>query len=123
VPKMGSETISLGTPEQGNGTVVGYVTGGRLMGVIGIDSPGAVVTWTEIVQRHNPAPGERFAPAEPAAQQIPAEAMAARRPNRNRSTARHSLPTRRVQRVERPRPEQSIPRMAPPRPRQFAPAY
>ncbi|GAB3434347.1 NAD(P)/FAD-dependent oxidoreductase [Actinophytocola sediminis] len=102
VPKMGTETISLGSPEKGNGTVVGYVNDGRLMGVIGIDSPGAVVTWTDTVMRHNPAPGDRPVRVEP--EPIPAAAMANRVPNRGRAVARHSLPTRRdLPRVEQPR--------------------
>lgn len=121
VPKMGTETISLGTPEQGNGTVVGYVDDGRLMGVIGIDSPGAVVTWTETVLRHNPAPGERPARVEP--KPIPAAAMANRVPNRGRA-GRHSLPTRRdLQRVERPQAARGNGRMNPVRTPAFAPAY
>jgi NADPH-dependent 2,4-dienoyl-CoA reductase/sulfur reductase-like enzyme len=117
VPKMGTETISLGTPAEGNGTVVGYMNEGRLMGVIGIDSPGAVLTWTETVMRHNPAPGERPVPVDP--RPIPAEAMAARQPNRARVTGRHSLPTeRQLQKVDRP-----AQRANPVRSPQFAPAY
>jgi NADPH-dependent 2,4-dienoyl-CoA reductase/sulfur reductase-like enzyme len=66
VPKLGTDTITLGTAEDGTGTVVGYVREGRLVGVVGVDCPASVLSWTKIVAQQNPAP-------RPQGQPVPAE--------------------------------------------------
>jgi NADPH-dependent 2,4-dienoyl-CoA reductase/sulfur reductase-like enzyme len=63
IPKLGSETVTLGTPEDGTGTVIGYVREGRLVGVVGLDCPSSVLTWTTIVGQQNPVPQREHRPA------------------------------------------------------------
>ncbi|MGH3879954.1 MAG: NAD(P)/FAD-dependent oxidoreductase, partial [Actinophytocola sp.] len=78
VPKLGPEIVALGSPTDGTGTVVGYAKEGRLMGVVGVDCPASVISWTDSVAKQNPVPGED----EPAAERQPAAAResAAREP-------------------------------------------
>jgi hypothetical protein len=63
VPKLGPDVVALGSPTDGTGTVVGYSKDGRLMGVVGVDCPSSVMSWTESVAEQNPVPGEEAAPA------------------------------------------------------------
>ena len=93
VPKLGPEIVALGSPTDGTGTVVGYAKEGRLMGVVGVDCPASVISWTDSVAKQNPVPGE----AEPAAERQPAAAResaarepAAREPAAHESAARES---------------------------------
>jgi hypothetical protein len=65
MPKLGKDIITLGTPDEGTGTVYGYSKEGRLFGVVGLDCPSSVLAWTDSVSRQNPAPRPRT-PAEPA---------------------------------------------------------
>jgi NADPH-dependent 2,4-dienoyl-CoA reductase/sulfur reductase-like enzyme len=60
MPKLGADVITLGTPDEGTGTVYGYSREGRLMGVVGLDCPSSVLAWTESVSRQNPAPRQRI---------------------------------------------------------------
>jgi NADPH-dependent 2,4-dienoyl-CoA reductase/sulfur reductase-like enzyme len=64
MPKLGKDIITLGTPDEGTGTVYGYSKEGRLYGVVGLDCPSSVLAWTDSVSRQNPAPRPRT-PAEP----------------------------------------------------------
>lgn len=81
VPKLGPDIVALGSPTDGTGTVVGYAKEGRLMGVVGVDCPKSVLSWTDSVAEQNPVPGEeqteRPAAARPAAEERPAERPAA----------------------------------------------
>ena len=65
MPKLGKDIITLGTPDEGTGTVYGYSKEGRLFGVVGLDCPSSVLAWTDSVSRQNPAPRPKT-PAEPA---------------------------------------------------------
>ncbi|MFL6144073.1 MAG: NAD(P)/FAD-dependent oxidoreductase, partial [Labedaea sp.] len=93
VPKLGTDTVTLGTPGDGTGNVVGYVREGRLVGVIGLDCPSSVLSWTKIVDKQNPAPvedperTEQFAPQPEPAAQRGARHLAPPRQRRNRPVA------------------------------------
>jgi len=94
MPKLGKDIITLGTPDEGTGTVYGYSKEGRLMGVVGLDCPSSVLAWTDSVSRQNPAPRQRT-PAEPA----PAVSVGG---SAKRGKGRHSLPAK----DKRPRREE-----------------
>jgi hypothetical protein len=57
--KLGKDIVKLGTPDEGTGTVYGFSSEGRLMGVVGVDCPGAMIAWAESVSRQNPEPRPR----------------------------------------------------------------
>src|SRR5262245_23857603 len=57
--KLGKDIVKLGTPDEGTGTVYGFSDEGRLMGVVGVDCPGAMIAWAESVSRQNPEPRPR----------------------------------------------------------------
>ncbi len=59
VPKLGPDIVALGSPTDGTGTIYGYAKEGRLMGVVGVDCPASVLSWTDSVARQNPVPGEK----------------------------------------------------------------
>lgn len=63
IPKLGTDTVTLGTPNEGTGTVIGYVRDGRLTGVVGLDSSSALLTWTETLSEQNPVPQRQPLPA------------------------------------------------------------
>jgi NADPH-dependent 2,4-dienoyl-CoA reductase/sulfur reductase-like enzyme len=100
MPKLGKEIISLGTPDDGTGTVYGYSREGRLMGVVGLDCPSSVLAWTESVSRQNPVPRQRIIAASTAPKQITAGPSAAPATEDKpavygkRKTGRHQLPAR-----------------------------
>ncbi len=84
MPKLGKDIITLGTPDEGTGTVYGYSKEGRLMGVVGVDCPSSVLAWTDSVSRQNPAPRPRVEAAKPSAPAITAGGK--------KRAGRHSLP-------------------------------
>ncbi len=106
MPKLGNEIVSLGTPDDGTGTVYGYSREGRLMGVVGVDCPSSVLAWTESLSRQNPAPRQRAIAASAQPKQITAGPSAAPAAESKpagygkRKTGRHQLPAR-----ERPQPQ------------------
>lgn len=117
IPKLATDTIPLGSPAKGTGTVIGYVRHGNLVGVVGLDSPSAVLTWAETLCMQNPAPRRQLRPAATGQPDqtgpirvIPA---APTRTSGRGQTGRHSLPAR--QNGPRPvaRPQQSTDRMLP----------
>jgi len=59
VPKLGKDIVALGSPEDGTGTVYGYARDSRLMGVVGVDCPSSIMSWTESIARQNPVPGQK----------------------------------------------------------------
>ncbi|MGB3444070.1 MAG: FAD-dependent oxidoreductase [Actinophytocola sp.] len=87
MPKLGKDIITLGTPDEGTGTVYGYSNEGRLMGVVGLDCPSSVLAWTDSVSRQNPAPRPRT-PAEP----TPAVSVGGAGAAAKRGKGRHQLP-------------------------------
>jgi hypothetical protein len=95
VPKLGTDTITLGTPEDGTGTVVGYVREGKLMGVVGLDCPSSVLTWTENVCQQNPVPLRQ--PAADAAPSVPEPVSVSAGRSR---TGRHALPKQKRSRAK-----------------------
>jgi NADPH-dependent 2,4-dienoyl-CoA reductase/sulfur reductase-like enzyme len=86
VPKLGKDTVTLGSPDDGTGNVTGYVRDGRLMGVVGVDCPKAVLSWTESVCQQNPVPRTDNEPQE-SAPRAPAEPAF-----RKGNNGRHALP-------------------------------
>jgi NADPH-dependent 2,4-dienoyl-CoA reductase/sulfur reductase-like enzyme len=92
VPKLGTETISLGRQNAGTGTVVGYVKDGRLMGVVGVDCPAAVLSLTDTVAEQNPVPQKERPSVVPSAEE-PRQEPATSTGTRNRKSGRHALPT------------------------------
>jgi NADPH-dependent 2,4-dienoyl-CoA reductase/sulfur reductase-like enzyme len=86
MPKLGKDIITLGTHDEGTGTVYGYSKEGRLMGVVGLDCPSSVLAWTDSVSRQNPAPRPRTTPATAE----PAVTVGGQK----RGKGRHSLPTK-----------------------------
>ncbi|MFC4855008.1 FAD-dependent oxidoreductase [Actinophytocola glycyrrhizae] len=101
MPKLGKDIITLGTPDEGTGTVYGYSKEGRLMGVVGLDCPSSVLAWTDSVSRQNPAP-RRSTPVE----QAPAVAVGGGAAKRGKG--RHSLPAKGKQRQREEKREHEI---------------
>jgi NADPH-dependent 2,4-dienoyl-CoA reductase/sulfur reductase-like enzyme len=66
--KLGKDIVKLGTPDEGTGTVYGFSSEGRLMGVVGVDCPGAMIAWAESVSRQNPEPRTRVPEEQQAAE-------------------------------------------------------
>ncbi|GAB2753978.1 NAD(P)/FAD-dependent oxidoreductase [Amycolatopsis magusensis] len=65
VPKLGTDTVALSPPAGGGRTVTGYVRDGRLLGVVGMNSPSAVLAWAADLDRQCPVPGELEVPDRP----------------------------------------------------------
>ncbi|WIY03297.1 FAD/NAD(P)-binding oxidoreductase [Amycolatopsis mongoliensis] len=55
-PMLGSDTVLLESPVSGTRPITGFVSGGRLVGLVGLDSPAAVLHWTAELARQRPAP-------------------------------------------------------------------
>jgi NADPH-dependent 2,4-dienoyl-CoA reductase/sulfur reductase-like enzyme len=55
-PDLGTDTVLLESPVPGTRPITGFVRGGRLIGLIGLDSPAAVLHWTAELARQHPAP-------------------------------------------------------------------
>lgn len=64
--KLGKDIVQLGTPDEGTGTVYGFSAEGRLMGVVGVDCPSAMIAWADSVSRQNPEPRPRVEAGTPA---------------------------------------------------------
>jgi NADPH-dependent 2,4-dienoyl-CoA reductase/sulfur reductase-like enzyme len=90
VPKLGPDIVALGSPTDGTGTVVGYAKEGRLMGVVGVDCPKSVLSWTDSVVRQNPVPGEKVEPVPAAERPAPLE-----RPTPAAASMRRAAPVNR----------------------------
>ena len=56
-PELGADTVLLESPVPGTRPITGFVRDGRLIGLIGLDSPAAVLHWTAELARQHPAPG------------------------------------------------------------------
>ena len=54
----------LESPVPGTRPITGFVRDGRLIGLIGLDSPAAVLHWTAELARQHPAPGRYEPPPE-----------------------------------------------------------
>jgi len=89
MPKLGPDVITLGTPNEGTGTVFGYSREGRLMGVVGLDCPSSVLAWTDSVSRQNPTPRQR----QPLAAGAPDRPAITAGPSKKR-IGRHQLPAK-----------------------------
>jgi NADPH-dependent 2,4-dienoyl-CoA reductase/sulfur reductase-like enzyme len=55
-PMLGTDTVLLESPVPGTRPITGSVRDGRLVGLIGLDSPAAVLHWTAELARQHPAP-------------------------------------------------------------------
>lgn len=55
-PMLGTDTVLLESPVPGTRPITGSVRDGRLIGLIGLDSPAAVLHWTAELARQHPAP-------------------------------------------------------------------
>ncbi|SFW92453.1 NAD(P)/FAD-dependent oxidoreductase [Amycolatopsis australiensis] len=55
-PMLGTDTVLLESPVPGTRPITGFVRGGRLIGLVGLDSPAAVLHWTAELARQHPAP-------------------------------------------------------------------
>ncbi|MEU8636760.1 FAD-dependent oxidoreductase [Amycolatopsis sp. NPDC048633] len=55
-PMLGSDTVLLESPVSGTRPITGFVRDGGLVGLIGLDSPAAVLHWTAELARRRPAP-------------------------------------------------------------------
>ena len=55
-PMLGSDTVLLESPVSGTRPITGFVRDGGLVGLIGLDSPAAVLHWTAELARLRPAP-------------------------------------------------------------------
>ncbi|MFI5590476.1 NAD(P)/FAD-dependent oxidoreductase [Amycolatopsis sp. NPDC051758] len=63
-PELGADTVLLESPVPGTRPITGFVRDGRLIGLIGLDSPAAVLHWTAELARQHPAPGRYEPPPE-----------------------------------------------------------
>ncbi|HET9141986.1 NAD(P)/FAD-dependent oxidoreductase, partial [Actinophytocola sp.] len=91
VPKLGEEKVSLGSPNAGTGMLVGYKNEGRLMGVVGVDCPAAVLSWTDKVCDQNPVPEKDRPSVVPDPEEArPQPAIAAG--GKKGKSGRHALP-------------------------------
>ncbi|WP_410607900.1 NAD(P)/FAD-dependent oxidoreductase [Amycolatopsis sp. lyj-109] len=57
-PSLGTDTVLLESPIPGTRPITGFVHQGRLVGLIGLDSPAAVLHWTAELARQHPVPAE-----------------------------------------------------------------
>jgi hypothetical protein len=89
VPKLGTDTVMLGTSDGGTGTVIGYVRENRLVGVVGLDCPSSVLAWTQRVSEQNPVSPPQGQPVRTGQQ--PAVSVPSARESR---TGRYSLPAK-----------------------------
>ncbi|MGW3998647.1 NAD(P)/FAD-dependent oxidoreductase [Amycolatopsis sp. NPDC004772] len=64
-PSLATDTVLLESPVPGTRPITGFVRQGRLVGLIGLDSPAAVLHWTAELARQHPAPAEPPPPARP----------------------------------------------------------
>ncbi|UOX86145.1 NAD(P)/FAD-dependent oxidoreductase [Amycolatopsis sp. FBCC-B4732] len=55
-PELGADTVLLESPVAGTRPITGFVRHGKLVGLIGLDSPAAVLHWTAELARQHPAP-------------------------------------------------------------------
>ncbi|SEB32700.1 Reductase C-terminal [Amycolatopsis tolypomycina] len=55
-PSLATDTVLLESPVPGTRPITGFVRQGRLVGLIGLDSPAAVLHWTAELARQHPAP-------------------------------------------------------------------
>ncbi|MGW4528502.1 NAD(P)/FAD-dependent oxidoreductase [Amycolatopsis sp. NPDC004378] len=55
-PMLGTDTVLLESPVPGTRPITGFVRHGRLIGLVGLDSPAAVLHWTAELARQHPAP-------------------------------------------------------------------
>ncbi|WP_439376922.1 NAD(P)/FAD-dependent oxidoreductase [Amycolatopsis lexingtonensis] len=55
-PSLATDTVLLESPVPGTRPITGFVHHGRLVGLIGLDSPAAVLHWTAELARQHPAP-------------------------------------------------------------------
>ncbi|RZQ62590.1 NAD(P)/FAD-dependent oxidoreductase [Amycolatopsis suaedae] len=62
VPRLGTDTVALSPPAGGGRSVTGYVRDGRLLGVVGMNSPSAALAWQADLERQCPVP-DRPAPS------------------------------------------------------------
>lgn len=54
VPALGTDTVELSPPEAGDRSVTGFVRDGRLVGVVCLNSPAAMLSWTAEIAEQNP---------------------------------------------------------------------
>lgn len=101
--KLGKDIVKLGTPDEGTGNVYGYSQEGRLMAVVGVDCPGAMISWAESVSRQNPAPRPRVPEDAPQETKVPVSVGGVKK----KGAGKHQLPVKgkQFQREERPQPE------------------
>ncbi|WP_410575684.1 NAD(P)/FAD-dependent oxidoreductase [Amycolatopsis sp. cmx-4-61] len=64
-PSLATDTVLLESPVPGTRPITGFVRHGRLVGLIGLDSPAAVLHWTAELARQHPAPAEPPPEARP----------------------------------------------------------
>ncbi|VVJ24733.1 putative ferredoxin reductase [Amycolatopsis camponoti] len=65
-PMLGTDTVLLESPVAGTRPITGFVSGGELVGLIGLDSPAAVLHWTaELARRSAPSIVPPQRPPEP----------------------------------------------------------
>lgn len=64
-PAFATDTVLLESPVPGTRPITGFVRQGRLVGLIGLDSPAAVLHWTAELARQRPAPAEPPPEARP----------------------------------------------------------
>ncbi|WP_020643677.1 NAD(P)/FAD-dependent oxidoreductase [Amycolatopsis balhimycina] len=57
-PALATDTVLLESPVPGTRPITGFVRNGKLVGLIGLDSPAAVLHWTAELARQHPAPAE-----------------------------------------------------------------
>jgi NADPH-dependent 2,4-dienoyl-CoA reductase/sulfur reductase-like enzyme len=62
-PMLGTDTVLLESPAPGTRPITGFVRSGELVGLIGLDSPAAVLHWTAELARQRQAPGAEPRPA------------------------------------------------------------
>lgn len=62
-PMLGTDTVLLESPAPGTRPITGFVRDGALVGLIGLDSPAAVLHWTAELARRRRSPGGEPRPA------------------------------------------------------------
>ncbi|WP_318305744.1 NAD(P)/FAD-dependent oxidoreductase [Amycolatopsis solani] len=62
-PALATDTVLLESPVPGTRPITGFVRHGRLVGLIGLDSPAAVLHWTAELARQHPAPARHHTEA------------------------------------------------------------
>jgi hypothetical protein len=93
LPAMGTDTTTLAGSQKDHRTITGFISDGRLVGMVGLDAPTAMIKLSTELWRQNkvaasgpPRPPQHLAPPE--SQPLPSHAPVVRSRGHTRTLAR-----------------------------------